>query len=94
MVFPKYKSNICSMSRIQTLERYIMWNGEGNDTPLQYSSLVYPMDRGAWWATVHGVTRVRHDLMTKLPQDLPELSSRGSEMWWSIFETGGMWGGG
>ena len=23
------------------------------------------MDRGAWWATVHGVTRVRHDLATK-----------------------------
>ena len=22
------------------------------------------MDRGAWWATVHGVTRVRHDLET------------------------------
>ena len=25
------------------------------------------MDRGAWWATVHGVIRVRHDLMTKPP---------------------------
>ena len=25
------------------------------------------MDRGAWQATVHGVTRVRHDLVTKLP---------------------------
>ena len=24
-----------------------------------------PMDRGAWQATVHGVTRVRHDLVTK-----------------------------
>ena len=23
------------------------------------------MDRGAWWATVHGVIRVRHDLATK-----------------------------
>ena len=26
-----------------------------------------PMDRGAWWATVHGVLRVRHDLATKSP---------------------------
>ena len=26
-----------------------------------------PMDRGAWQATVHGVTRVRHDLVTKPP---------------------------
>ena len=29
--------------------------------PLQYSCLENPMDRGAWWATVHGVTRVGHD---------------------------------
>ena len=35
--------------------------GEGNGTPLQYSFLENPMDRGAWWAAVHGVARVRHD---------------------------------
>ena len=29
--------------------------GEGNDYPLQYSCLENSMDRGAWWATVHGV---------------------------------------
>ena len=31
--------------------------GEGNVNPLQYSCLVNSMDRGAWWATVHGVTK-------------------------------------
>ena len=31
--------------------------GEGNGTPLQYSCLENPMDRGAWWAVVHGVAR-------------------------------------
>ena len=31
--------------------------GEGNDSPLQYSCLGNPMDRGAWWATVHGVAK-------------------------------------
>ena len=31
--------------------------GEGHGTPLQYSCLENPMDRGAWWATVHGVTK-------------------------------------
>ena len=31
--------------------------GEGNGNPLQYSYLGNPMDRGAWWATVHGVTK-------------------------------------
>ena len=33
--------------------------GEGNGTPLQYSCLENPMDRGAWWAAVHGVTKSR-----------------------------------
>ena len=31
--------------------------GEGNGNTLQYSCLGYPMDRGAWWATVHEVTK-------------------------------------
>ena len=31
--------------------------GEGNGNPLQYSCLENPVDRGAWWATVHGVTK-------------------------------------
>ena len=39
--------------------------GEGNDISLQYSSVEYPMDRGAWRAIVHWVTRVGHDLVTK-----------------------------
>ena len=28
--------------------------GEGNGNPLQYSCLQSPMDKGVWWATVHG----------------------------------------
>ena len=31
--------------------------GEGNDNTLQYSCLKNPMDRGAWLATVHGITK-------------------------------------
>ena len=34
----------------------ILLDGEGNGTPLQYSCLENPMDRGAWWAAIHGVT--------------------------------------
>ena len=41
--------------------------GEGNGNPLQYSCLENPMDRKAWRATVHDVTRVGHDLVTKPP---------------------------
>ena len=33
--------------------------GEGNGNPLQYSCLENPMDRGAWWATVHGFVKSR-----------------------------------
>ena len=33
--------------------------GEGDGNPLQYSCLENPMDRGAWWSTVRGVTKNR-----------------------------------
>ena len=39
--------------------------GEGNGNPFQYSCLGNPADRGTWWATVHGVTRVGLNLATK-----------------------------
>ena len=39
--------------------------GEGNGNPLQYYCLENPMDRGVWWATVHGITKVRYNLATK-----------------------------
>ena len=36
--------------------------GDGNGNPLQYSCLENPMARGAWQATVHGVTKNRTQL--------------------------------
>ena len=33
---------------------------EGKSNPLQYSCLGNLMDRGAWWATVHGITKSMH----------------------------------
>ena len=36
--------------------------GAGHGDPLQYSCLENPMDRGAWWATVHGVTQSQTQL--------------------------------
>ena len=38
--------------------------GEGNDNPLQYSCLENSMDRGAWWATVHGFVKSQTRLST------------------------------
>ena len=40
---------------------------EGNGNPLKYSCVENPTDKVAWPATVHGVTRVGHDLATKSP---------------------------
>ena len=39
----------------------------GNGNSLQYSCLENPMDRGAWQATVHGIAKVVHNLVTKPP---------------------------
>ena len=46
--------DIRDMSLIPGLERS---PGEGNGNPLLYSCLENPMDRGAWWATVHRVSK-------------------------------------
>ena len=40
-------------------QNHVYYNVEGNGTPLQYSCLENPMDGGAWWAAVHGVTKSR-----------------------------------
>ena len=48
--------------------------GEGHGNPLQYSCLENPMDRGTWWATVHGVAKSQ----TRLKQ-------LSTHMWYSFF---------
>jgi len=47
-------ANAGDKSSIPGLGRFL---GGGNSNPLQYSCLGNPMDRGAWWATVHGVSK-------------------------------------
>ena len=44
--------------------------GEEIGYPLQYSCLENSKDRGAWEDIVHGVAKVGHDLVTKLPPPL------------------------
>ena len=39
----------------------------GNGNPLQYSCLENVIDRGDWWATVHGVTKNQTQLSTHIP---------------------------
>ena len=44
-------------TRVQSLGSLDRSPGEGNGNPLQYSCLGNPMDRGAWRAPIHGVTK-------------------------------------
>ena len=51
---PANVGDIRDLSSIPGLGKY---PGEGHGNTLQYSCLENPMDRGAWWATVHGVAK-------------------------------------
>ena len=57
--------------------------GEGNGNPLQYSCLENPMDRGAWWATVHGVAKSRtrlRDFTSTSHHSVMDSSSRNKQL--------------
>ena len=51
-----------SLSKLQELVMDREACGEGNGTPLQYSCLENPMDKGAWWAAVHAFAKSRTQL--------------------------------
>ena len=53
------KASACNMGDPDSIPGLGRSPGEGNDNPLQYSCLENPMDRGAWWATIYGVTKSR-----------------------------------
>ena len=53
------KASACNAGDLGSIPRWGRSPGEGNGNPLQYSCLENPMDGGAWWATVHGVTKSR-----------------------------------
>ena len=51
------KESACNAGDLGLIHRLGRSPVEGNGNPLQYSCLENPMDRGVWWATVHGVTK-------------------------------------
>ena len=60
MGFPggsEVKASACNVGDLGSISGSGRSPGEGNGTPLQYSCLENLMDRGAWWATVHGVIK-------------------------------------
>ena len=67
--------------------------GEGNGTPLQYSCLENPMDRGAWWAAVRGIAKSRTQLSDftftfHFPALEKEMATHSSVLAWRIPEMG------
>ena len=53
------KASACNAGDLGSIPGLGRSPGEANGNPLQYSCLENPMDRGAWWATVHGVSKSR-----------------------------------
>ena len=51
------KESACNAGDVDSIHGLGRSPEEGNGNPLQYSCLGYPMDRGAWWATIDEVTK-------------------------------------
>ena len=51
------KESDCNAGDVGSIPGSGRFPGEGNGNPFQYSCLENPMDRGAWWATIHEVTK-------------------------------------
>ena len=63
---PDGKDSACNAGDLGSIPGSVRSPG-GDGNPLQCSSLKNPMDRGAWWAAVHGVAKGRTRLSCKFP---------------------------
>ena len=55
----RVKASACNVGDLGSIPGLGRYPGERNGNPLQYSCLENPMDGGAWWTTVHEVTKSR-----------------------------------
>ena len=53
------KESTCNVRDLDLIPGLGKTPGGGHGNPLQYSCVENPVDRGAWWPTVHGVTKSR-----------------------------------
>ena len=56
-MYLEVKASACNAGNLGSIPGLGSSPGERNGNPLQYSCLENPTDRGAWWATVHGVAK-------------------------------------
>ena len=75
-VFPSGKESPCQCQRFKRLRfepwiKKVPWRRA--QQPLQYSCLEKPMDRGAWWATIHRVTKSQTQLKQLSTHNVPYL---------------------
>ena len=72
------KESACNMGDLGSIPRWERSPGGGHVNPLQYSCLENPMERGACWATVHGVAELEmtEQLSRALPIALIKISNR------------------
>ena len=61
------KESACSAGELSLIPGLVRSSGEGNDKPLEYACLENAMDRAPWQATVYGLARAGHGLVTKSP---------------------------
>ena len=54
------EESACNLGKLGSIPGLGRYPGEGDSNPLQYSCLEIPMDRAAWQATVHVVTKELH----------------------------------
>ena len=68
------KESACNEEDLGSIPGLRRSPGEGNGNPLQYSCLENSMDRGAWWAVVHGITKSLTELSDFHFHSLPRAS--------------------
>ena len=72
------KESACNVGDLGLISGLGRSPGEGNGYPLHYSCLENPMDRGAWWATGHGVAKSQTRLSDKHMLTRPRVGQRKS----------------
>ena len=93
LVLNSSQTSMTLFTKLSKKTKVYCMSGEGNGTPLQYSCLENPMDREAWWATVHRVAKSRTRLsdftFTFLFHALEkEMATHSSALAWRIPGTG------